>query len=62
MPSERMVELSGRTVARIYKLGAADDFIRHNVRRKKKDPLLVNVDYAVGINPTAQSHNQGDGS
>lgn len=33
MPSERMVELSGRTVARIYKLRAADDFIRKQSRQ-----------------------------
>jgi hypothetical protein len=27
--------------------------------RIKKDSPLANVGYAVGINPTAQSHNQG---
>ena len=33
---------------------------RHNVcQLKKKDSPLANVGYAAGINPTAQSHNQG---
>ena len=33
---------------------------RHNVcQLKKKDSPLANVGYAVGIKPTAQSHNQG---
>jgi hypothetical protein len=39
---------------------------RHNVcqlkKETKKTHLLANVDYTAGINPTAQSHNQGGGS
>lgn len=36
---------------------------RHNVcQLKKKTRPLANVDYTTGINPTAQSHNQGGGS
>jgi hypothetical protein len=36
-------------------------FFRHNVcqLKIKKDSPLADVGYAVGINPTAQSHNQG---